>query len=444
MPNAEERRQLIEERKQPVIGRRERLWVRDGRRDFDVFEVPVDGLVLNVDNRRFRAERMLAEEQLGRSLDPENYPDDERNIESLLLDSSHRLVDGRIVGKETDDYEALKRDWLHRGQDSPFWIRPNGEVRNGNRRLAMVKRLRREEGDTGLQWVEAVILDPADFDEPTLLEMEQREQLTENYKVRYNDIDYLLALKEAAENRDIDWFVHDSINEVAGQLQTTVEQSRGEVVRDLYAIRYMDSFLEDSNQSGQYHKLLGTLERFRDIGRTMTKVEEEYPLEVDQILQVLFAAVRANKPHGDIRAIRRMLKHDRERFDRLSDEIEVAESQYHNDGEPALVSSPVTDLSAEENDDDGEDEGDGPEVTNYPKAQVARAIEVAIDGFKASGQSDALRILREIRNRLQALDEGNRLRQSLVDGSESSQEVGEEFRAIVAWVEENRHLADSS
>lgn len=443
MPNSEERRQLIEERKQQVIGRRQRLWVRNGRRDFDVFEVPVDGLVLNVDNRRFRAERMLAEEQLGRSIDPENYPADEQNIESLLLDSSHRLMDGQIVGKETDDYVALKRDWLHRGQDSPFWIRPNGEVRNGNRRLAMVKRLQREEGDIGLQWVEAVILDPTEFDEPTLLEMEQREQLTENYKVRYNDIDYLLALKEAAENRDIDWYVSDSIDEVAGQLQTTVEQSRREVVRDLYAIRYMDSFLEDSNQSGQYHKLLKTLEKFRDIGATMRQVEEEYPLEVDQILQVLFAAVRANKPHGDIRTIRSMLKKDRERFDKLADEIEVTEDQFQSGGEPPLVSSPVTEPSAEEDEDDDDGDGEGPDVTNYPKAQVARAIEVAIDGFKASGQSDVLRTLREIRNRLQALDEGNLLRQSRAVDDESSQEVGEELRAIVAWVEENRHLADS-
>ena len=70
----------------------------------------------------------------------------------------------------------------------------------------MIKRQQREGRDAGLQWVQAVLLDFSDIDEPALLEMEQREQLTENLKVRYNEIDYLLALREAAVNRDIDWF----------------------------------------------------------------------------------------------------------------------------------------------------------------------------------------------------------------------------------------------
>ena len=80
----------------------------------------------------------------------------------------------------------------------------------------MIKRLQREGGDVGLQWVDAVVLDEDEIDEPALLEMEQREQLTENFKVRYNDIDYLLALQEAANHREIDWFAASSIEEVAG------------------------------------------------------------------------------------------------------------------------------------------------------------------------------------------------------------------------------------
>jgi hypothetical protein len=189
----------------------------------------------------------------------------------------------------------------------------------------MIKRQQREGGDVGLQWVEVVLLDPSDIDEPALLEMEQREQLTENFKIRYNDIDYLLALREAAVNRDIDWFDRGSIDGVAGALQTMVEKSRGEVIRDLYAIKYMDLFLEDSGQPGKYHKLLRTLERFRDVGRTMIDVEEEYPLEADRILQVLFAAVRSGQTHNDIRAIRRMFHRDRGRFDQLATDIEGAE-----------------------------------------------------------------------------------------------------------------------
>ena len=68
-----------------------------------------------------------------------------------------------------------------------------------------------------------------------------------------------------------------------------VEKSKSEVLRDLYAIKYMDLFLEDSGQPGEYHRMLRTLERFRDIGRTMIRVEED-TAEADRIIQVLFSA----------------------------------------------------------------------------------------------------------------------------------------------------------
>jgi len=200
---AAERTQAIETRK-TQCDEKAKLWIHDGWNLRDVWKVPVDALVLNVDNRRFAAERLWVQEQLGRSLDPENYPDDELSVESLLLDKSHRPENGQIVGTPSKDYESLKNDWDRRGQETPFWIRPDGTVRNGNRRLAMIKRVQRQAGDSGLNWVNAVILDPREIDEAALLEMEQREQLTENFKVRYNDIDYLLALREAAQIREID------------------------------------------------------------------------------------------------------------------------------------------------------------------------------------------------------------------------------------------------
>lgn len=71
---AEERLQLIAARKQPAERGRERLWARDAWREFPVWQVPVEALILNVDNRRFAAERTLIEEKLGHELDPENNP----------------------------------------------------------------------------------------------------------------------------------------------------------------------------------------------------------------------------------------------------------------------------------------------------------------------------------------------------------------------------------
>lgn len=460
MRTAEERRQYLEQAKRPA-NRTERVWAYDDWQEFPIVSVPVDGLLINVDNRRFRAERMWAEAHLGRSLDPENIATDERSIESLLLDTSHRFDGDQVVGSVTGDAEALRKDWERRNQESPFWIRPDGTVRNGNRRLAMIKRAQRAGGDVGLQWVEAIILTEDDIGEPALLEMEQREQLTENFKVRYNDIDYLLALQEAADLRDIDWHLQSSIDEVAGELQSMVEKSKNEVVRDLYAIKYMDAFLEDSGQDGEYHRLLRNLERFRDIGRTMVRVENEYPLDADKVIQVLFAAVRAGTPHLDIRQLRSMLFTDRDRFDSLSEEIAAAEGNWNPDTELADPPSdpdahpaadpdtdPDTDTVAgagfdDQLDGDDEDiEGPGPEVRNYPKAEVSDAIQLAIDAFESSRQEDLVRMLREARNRLDVSIEGDRLRR------ECAQPGGETLRsevaAIVAWADEHRDLTDNT
>ncbi|MGW5197179.1 hypothetical protein, partial [Streptomyces spiralis] len=120
--NSAERAHIIAEEKS-ATDNKVRLWVQDEWRNFDVYRVPVEGLLLNADNRRFRAERMWAEEHLGRPLDPENNPTDELSIESLLLDTSHRVEGDQVVGKPTGSSESLKNDWLRRKQESPLWIR---------------------------------------------------------------------------------------------------------------------------------------------------------------------------------------------------------------------------------------------------------------------------------------------------------------------------------
>jgi hypothetical protein len=175
----------------------------------------------------------------------------------------------------------------------------------------------------------------------------------------------------------------------------------------------MDLFLLDAGEEGQYQRLMRTLERFRDIGRMMIRVEESYPLEADRVLQVLFAAVRAGKPHGDIRSIRKMFRKDRQRFDGLAGEIERAEGEWQEQEGPRLGSgnepgSPSVE-DDEEDDEDAEESG-GPDVPNYPRSAVSSAIEVAIDGFQASKQDDVLQILREVENRLDVLLTADRLR----------------------------------
>lgn len=440
--NAEERTQLISSRQQAATRPPERLWVRDQWREFPVLQVPVEALALNVDNRRFAAERTWAEERLNRALDPENRSDDEVILESILLDTAHEFDGDRLVGKPSKDYDALKKDWQRRHQESPLWIRPDGTVRNGNRRLAMLKRLQREEGIEGFEYVDVVILDPDDIDEVALFDMEQREQLTENLKVRYTDINLLLAIRAAAESRSIDWFDPSSIDRVAGELQHVIGNNKAYAAIQLNAIRYMDAYLDSSNQPGQYHKLIGQIERFRDVGKAMVKLEADYEDDVPAMLRVLFAAIRAGAPHGDIRVLKNLFLHDRARYEQLLAEVDGIESEWEGSGSESLADPDIVDLSAaadEDEDDDELDEPPGPNVPNYPRTDIRDAIDNAIDGFEASMTEDVAKTLRQVLNRLQVLsDTGGKLDQALA--GEHAVQVRDALGEIVAWADLHRDL----
>ena len=432
--NTEERRRIIEQRKEQT-NRTQRLWCKDEWKYFPILRVPVDALLLNVDNRRFAAERKLAEEELGHSLDPESSAEDEQSVIAILLDTNLK-VDGSVWrGTPTKDTDALREDWLRRKQESPFWIRPDGTVHNGNRRLAILKRLRLQ-GTEGTEWVDAVILDPGEVDELDLFEMEQREQLTEDFKVRYTDINLLLALRDAATARGIDWADDDSIQQVAGQLQSVAGGDQDYAVIQLRAIRYMDEYLKDSNASGQYQRLLRQVERFRDVGKAMARIEREYPDSATDMLRTAFAAIRAGNTHDDIRALLQMLRRDRPRFEALLKQIEEDEKEWEASG-PELANPDLSTSDVSEDEDDGATEPPGPVVPHYPKEKVRIRITNAIDGFRAAANDDVASVLEQVQNRLDALTDGRRqLERALSDDSDGT--VRTALDHILQWSEKVR------
>ncbi len=447
--DAHERAAAIEDQKRPSDRGKIHLWVRGQRTPFDVWLVPVDLLVLNIDNRRFRAERKYFESKLGHDLDPENSEVDALSVESILLDSKSlpRVEGDRVVGTPSKDAIALQADWEGpRGQESPFWIRPDGVTRNGNRRLAMVRRMRRAAGSGDRNHVEVVILDE-DIDEDVLFEMEQREQLTEDFKVRYTDINLLLAVKDAARGKGVVWSDPASIDSVAGELQHVMRNDKRYAIVQLWAVRYMDAFLDDMGQPEAFDLLLRQIERFRDVGKAMKRVVENNPEREEDMLDVCFSAVRAGLTHLDIRKIKNMFVEDRDRFDELVDRVREAEGDWEPSveigglGDPAESSPPeeVEGGPVEEDDDDEDEEAPGPTVIAYPKARVAEQFDTAIDAFTASLGVDAKRLLTEVVSRLEILggDPGSPLASAVRD---SEQGVPERLQEIVDWAESRRDL----
>jgi len=433
--NATQRRQTINDRKDST-DRQIRLWCKDQWKDFPIFRVPVDALLLNVDNRRFASERTLMQSKLGHALDPENSDNDELSVISILLDVGLD-VDGDVVkGNPSKDYEGLKADWQRRKQATPFWIRPDGSVRNGNRRLAMIKRMRTD-GITGTGWVETVILDPDEVDERDLFEMEQREQLTEDYKVRYTDLNLLLTLRQAAVDRGIDWFDQESIQSVAGELQEVSGGDKGYAVIQLQAIKSMDAYLLDAGSPGEYHKLFRQVERFRDIGKIMTKLEEDYPTDAPDMMQLLFAAIRAGNPHGDIRVIRNMFIRDKERYQRLQQQVAEDENEWEASGEHPIPEPNLTDFVEDDQNDSDEDEPvdtTAPVAPNYPTDLVKSRIKNSIDGFGASNL-DVLSTLEQIASRVDILQKASELLSQELGGNRGT-EARQILGRILAWAEE--------
>lgn len=431
---ADERQRLIEARKAST-GKKVTIWCKDAFTDLEVLSVPVEALLLNVDNRRFRAEKILMEDKLGHPLDPENNPDDEESVIAILLDTMLEADGDRVVGKPSNDYESLKNDWQARGQETPFWIRPDGTVSNGNRRLAMIKRLRTEVGASGLDRIHAIVLDPVEIDERELFEMEQREQLTENLKVRYTDINLLLTLRDAADARGIDWADPESIEKIAGELQH-VAKDRPYATIQLRAIRYMDLFLEDSRAVGRYQTLLRQVERFRDVGKIMAQIETDYPDDAADMLRLAFAAIRAGNPHGDIRKLRSMFLEDRDRYRRLLATVSSEETEWEKATDAQLADPTV--VTKVDDEEDGDGEPPGPVVPNYPSDRVKTKIKDAIDGFQAK-DLNALSMLEQALSRLEPLTHDRaRLVAALQD--DPSGEIDGALRRIVAWAEDAGRL----
>ena len=398
--NSEERTLGLEARRERVPGRSERIWTKTSFEDFPVYRVPTELLRLNANNRRFRAEAQATESELGRRLDPE---DDEASIIALLLDKDPRVEGDRVVGERNKDTVALEADWRRRRQERPLWIRPDGQVSNGNRRLAVVKRLSATEGITGHEWTDAIFMDEQTYDEETLFEMEAREQLTEGYKVRYTKMNLLLTLRDAAERQGIDWHDRDSIKEVAERIQHLVANNPSYARVQLQAVKAMTDYLDWIDRPDDFAALRNKVERFRDVGKNMEWLAENAPEHQAAMLELCFLAIQAGSSHPDIREIRKIVKREPSSFEALAREVEEIASE--PDGDEPEPSEPLRpdDEDPEDRESDLEEEavGDGPSTAR--QRRIFEAVNAAAQTSRAHGDPPETK-LRTAEQKLREID----------------------------------------
>jgi hypothetical protein len=373
---SDERRKALEDRREEIAGRSERIWTKTDFENFPVYKVPTDLLVLNAGNRRFRAEAQEVEKELGRRLDPEV---DEESIIALLLDTDPHVEGEKVVGGHNKDTDALISDWKRRHQERALWVRPNGLVSNGNRRLAMLKRLQAIEGTTGYDWVDVVFMDEQTYDEETLFEMEAREQLTEGFKVRYNKINLLLTLKDAAEKHGVDWHDPNSIKVVAEKIQHLVSNNPSYARVQLQAVKAMSDYLDWIDRPNEYYSLSGMVERFRDVGKNMEWLASNAPEHEAAMLELCFRAIQSGNNHPDIREMRRLVKRDPASFEGLVDEVEKIAYEPEVDDEPESEPSPAA-ADVDEDDEDRDADADDEVVTaDRPTTARQKRIKEAVN-----------------------------------------------------------------
>ena len=269
---------------------------------------------------------------------------------------------------------------------------PDGSVSNGNRRLAMLKRLQAERGADGYDRVDVVFMDEGEYDEDTIFEMEAREQLTEGLKLRYTEMNSLLTLRDAAHKRGVNWNDPKSIADVARLIRHLERNSANYAKVQLLAVKYMTDYLEWRGTPGDFGSLRRMVERFRDLGKNMEWVTKNDSERETAMMLVCFLAIDAGAKHGELRAIRLLAQTDPEGFDRLANEVEALWGE--PDEEIEVVVNPAPPEPAgepdEDGDDDEEDEESGPQTAK--QGRIRQAVRGAAEALRAKAEPPEARV----------------------------------------------------
>src|SRR5437879_1162227 len=134
-----------------------------------VYRLPINLLAFNIRNGRFAAELKAKERDAKRALDPLD-PDDAAIIAELLLH------------QDANATEVLKADLKKVGQTEPGIITHDGFVINGNRRMAILQELHKEEPTGRFAFLDAQIL-PPEIDAKDLWRIEAGIQLSRDKRL---------------------------------------------------------------------------------------------------------------------------------------------------------------------------------------------------------------------------------------------------------------------
>lgn len=258
-----------------------------GQQEVGRWRIEIAGRAEMLPFHRFRTKLLRYNPQNGRlamevrEWEAKNHPLDASDSKDAAV------IRDLLLGLEENETERLQKDLEKKGQMEPGVITWDGVVINGNRRMAVLETLYREQHTSKWEYLEAVRL-PRNISQPDLWRIEAGLQLSKDKVAEYHPVNELLKIKQGIDEglppEDV----------AAAMYGRTPEEVKDALKR----LDLIDSFLQFLGQPKNYGliKKFGLHEYFIDIQKHVIGVWERNEIPTNQRkvqLEYAFALIRA-------------------------------------------------------------------------------------------------------------------------------------------------------
>lgn len=235
MTREERKRKIAEIKQGEPIATGTKLKYMGTTRYFDVFRIPIEYVVYNIENGRISSLVKSYNKEYGPLADTNE--EDLHKIEKFLFESSE------------ERNKRTKADLITNGQLEPGIITADGVIVDGNRRACLLRQIRDDERqDQAVRdqcaYFNARIL-PEDADSKEILRLETTYQMSTDSKVDYNPIEKYLHAKDMIEKG----FTSKQVQEYMGL------KSEKEVMTMLEVMDLIDDYLVNFDYEGIYTRM---------------------------------------------------------------------------------------------------------------------------------------------------------------------------------------------
>ena len=276
----------IDDNESALTGETSPVMLHGKRTVLDVYKVPLELLVFNIKNGRFKSEYLEAKRKNGgRDLDPTN-PEDAKELQKLLLE-----LNEVETSRTMDDIRNLE-------QKIPGIMTWDGAVIDGNRRLSILQKLCLEDPAKFSKMLVARL--PETVEQADLWKLEAGIQLGKDEIVKYKPINELLKLKEGI---DADFTVEEIVNTLYGV------DSEKEVQKKLACLDLVEKYLLYIGHPSQYSKVDDKIQYFIEAQTMIPELDKLDTTDEKRYLNnTIFEIIRRGKSFDDIRLIKKMIK----------------------------------------------------------------------------------------------------------------------------------------